>query len=71
MPDSATDEITLVSMCDDLAYVYAPTAYGLFSDDLFSLKRRFVELVVDRGKTKGIYLLLEKTKEEQIATMLV
>ena len=65
MPDSATDEITLVSMCDDLAYVYAPTAYGLFSDDLFSLKRRFVELVVD-GKTKGIYLLLEKTKEEQI-----
>lgn len=65
MPGSATDEYTLISMCDDLAYMYAPTAYGLFAEDLFSLKRRFVEFVID-GKTRGIYLLLEKTKEEQV-----
>jgi hypothetical protein len=65
LPDSATDEFTLVSMCDDPAYVYAPTVFDLFNDDLFRLKRRFIELVID-GQTKGIYLLLEKTREELV-----
>ncbi len=65
LPDSATDEFTLISMCDDEAYVYAPTAYALFSPDLFSIQRRFVELVID-GKTRGIYILLEKPREELV-----
>lgn len=66
LPDSATDEFTLVSMCDDPAYMYAPTAMELLTEDLFPLKRRFIEFVVD-GKTKGIYLLLEKTREELVS----
>lgn len=65
MPDSASDEYTLVSMCDDPAYVYAPTALRMFSDDLFPLKFRFVEFVID-GNTRGIYLLMEKTKDELV-----
>lgn len=65
LPDSATDEFLLISMCDDPAYVYAPTVFELFNDDLFRQKRRFIELVID-GQTKGIYLLLEKTREELV-----
>ena len=65
LPDSATDEFLLISMCDDPAYVYAPTIFELFNDDLFRIKRRFIELVID-GQTKGIYMLLEKTREELV-----
>lgn len=65
LPDSASDEYTLISMCDDPAYVYAPTAFRLFTDDIFPLKFRFVEFAID-GNTRGIYLLMEKTKEELI-----
>jgi hypothetical protein len=63
IPDSASDEYTLISMCDDPAYVYAPTVFDLYKDDLFTLRYRFVEFVID-GKTKGIYLLLEKAQDE-------
>lgn len=63
LPDSASDEYTLVSMCDDPAYVYAPTVYSLLSDDLFTSKFRFIEFIID-GKTQGIYMLVEKNKEE-------
>lgn len=65
LADSASDEYTLVSMCDDPAYVYAPTVYTLLSDDLFNSKWRFVELVLD-GRTRGIYILMEKTREELV-----
>lgn len=63
LPDAATDEYTLISMCDDPAYVYAPTVFGLYADDLFTLKHRFVEFVID-GKTRGIYILIEKAQDE-------
>ncbi len=65
LPDSAGDEYSLISMCDDSAYVYAPTAFKLLSEDLFALKIRFVELAID-GATRGIYMLMEKTKEELV-----
>lgn len=65
LPNSATDEFTLISMCDDPAYVYAPTIFKLLGDDLFALKVRFVELVID-GKTRGIYLLMEKAQDELV-----
>lgn len=65
LTDSAVDEFTLISMCDDSAYVYAPTAFRVFSEDLFSLKMRFVELVID-GTTRGVYMLLEKPREELV-----
>lgn len=63
MPDSATDEYTLISMCDDPAYVYAPTVFSLYDDDLFTMKHRFVEFIID-GKTRGIYILMEKAQDE-------
>lgn len=63
LPDSATDEFLLISMCDDSAYVYSPSVFTLLSGDLFPSKFRFVEFVLD-GKTRGIYMLLEKTREE-------
>lgn len=63
LPDSASDEYTLVSMCDDPAYVYAPTVFGLLADDLYFLKQRFVEVIID-GKTQGIYILMEKAQDE-------
>ena len=65
LPDSASDEYLLVSMCDDPAYVFAPTVYDLVTDDLFSIKHRYVELILD-GKTRGIYILMEKTREELV-----
>jgi len=65
IPDSASDKYLLISMCDDSAYVYAPTAYSLLSDDLFGLKFRFVELIID-GKTNGIYILMEKVDTELV-----
>lgn len=64
-PDSATDEYLLISMCDDPAYVYAPTVFTLLTGDLFPSKFRFVEFILD-GKTRGIYMLLEKTREELV-----
>lgn len=63
LPDSASDEYILISMCDDPAYVYAPSVFGLLDDDLFFLKRRFVEVVID-GRTQGIYILMEKPQDE-------
>jgi hypothetical protein len=65
MPDSATDEFILISLCDDPAYVYSPTAYTLMRPDLFVPRRRFVELVID-GTTRGIYMLMEKPREEMV-----
>lgn len=65
LPDSASDEFSLISMCDDPAYVYAPTVYTLLGDDLFNSKWRFVELIID-GRTQGIYILTEKTREELV-----
>lgn len=63
LPNSASDEYTLISMCDDPAYVYSPTVYSLLSGDLFTSTYRFVELIID-GRTRGIYMLVEKTREE-------
>jgi hypothetical protein len=65
LPDSASDEYLLISMCDDSAYVYAPSVYTLLSGDLFPSKFRFVEFILD-GKTRGIYMLMEKTREELV-----
>ena len=65
LPDSASDEAHLVSMCDDPAYVYALTVYTLLSDDLFNSKWRFVELILD-GRTRGITSWMEKTREELV-----
>lgn len=65
LPNSASDEYTLISMCDDPAYVYAPTVYSLLADDLFTSKYRFVEVVID-GTTRGIYMLVEKNREEMV-----
>jgi hypothetical protein len=62
LPDAASDEYMLISMCDDRAYVYGSTAFDLFSDDMWPLKHRYVEVVLD-GQTKGIYRLMEKTRE--------
>lgn len=62
LPDSASDEFYLISMCDDRAYMYSSTAYDLFNGDLFSLRHRLVEFVID-GKSKGIYRLMEKARE--------
>jgi hypothetical protein len=53
------------TLCDDPAYVFAPTALALLAGDLFALKHRLVELVVD-GKPRGLYLMFEKTKEELV-----
>lgn len=63
MPNSASDEYTLISMCDDSAYVHAPTVYRLLAGDLFTSTFRFVEVVID-GTTRGIYMLVEKNREE-------
>ena len=62
LPDAASDEYYLISMCDDRAYSYGSTAFTLFADDLFPIKHRFVELVID-GQTRGIYRLMEKLRE--------
>lgn len=64
-PDSASDEYLLLSMCDDRAYLYAPSVYTLLSGDLFPSKFRFIEFVLD-GQTRGIYMMLEKTREELV-----
>jgi hypothetical protein len=63
MPNSAADEYSLIAMCDDPAYVYAPSVYSLLAGDLFTSTYRFVELIID-GRTRGIYMLVEKTREE-------
>ena len=63
MPDSSTDEFYVLSMCLDTHYVRAYTVYALLGQfGLFPPEFRFIELRLD-GVTRGVYLLMEKTKE--------
>jgi len=63
LPDSATDEFYLISMCKDDRYFQQYTANILAGSlGLFPLRFGLAELVVE-GETRGVYLLLEKTKE--------
>ncbi len=63
LPESATDEFYLISMCKDDRYFQQYTANLLAAPlGLFPLKFGLVELLLD-GETRGVYLLLEKTKE--------
>jgi len=63
LPGSATDEFYLLSMCKDDRYFQQYTANLLARPlGLFPLQFGFVELFLD-GETRGVYLLLEKTKE--------
>lgn len=63
LPDSATDEFYLLSMCKDDRYFQQYTANNLaHSVGLFPLRYGLVELLVD-GETRGVYLMLEKAKE--------
>lgn len=64
--DSWTDEFTLISMCQDDHYVEQVVANHLMAEaGSFPLKFRYVELVID-GDTEGVYLLIEKTREELV-----
>ena len=63
LPGSATDEFYLISMCKDDRYFQQYLANVLAAPQgLFPLQFGLVELFVE-GETKGVYLLLEKTKE--------
>jgi hypothetical protein len=63
LPGSSTDEFYLLSMCKDDRYFQQYVANILAAPlGLFPLKFGFVELFIE-GKTEGVYLLLEKTKE--------
>ena len=65
-PDSAHDEFYLISLCDDVRYVNQYSAMHVLSElGLFPLQYRLIELVLD-GNTRGVYLLLEKTREELV-----
>tara|TARA_R110002096_G_scaffold171490_4_gene344465 strand:+ start:84288 stop:86246 length:1959 start_codon:yes stop_codon:yes gene_type:complete len=64
LPNSRTDEFYLLSMCADDRYVEQYTANQLLSElGLFPLVFRYVEVVLDDA-TQGVYLLLEKPREE-------
>jgi hypothetical protein len=64
MPDSYTEEFYLIAMCLDDRYIQQFTANQLMQEyGYFPMKFRYVELILD-GQTLGVYLLLEKTKEE-------
>ncbi len=66
LPDSLADKFYLVSMCLDDRYVQQHTANQIMAElGLFSLKFRYIELLID-GETRGVYLLLEKPREELI-----
>lgn len=66
LPDSRSDEYYLLSMCADDRYVNQYTANQLMAElGLFSLKFRYVTLSLD-GESKGVYLLLEKPREELV-----
>ena len=63
LPNSATDEFYLISMCKDDRYFQQYTANILARDvGLFPLYFGLVELLIEE-ETQGVYLLLEKTKE--------
>ncbi len=64
--ESFSDEYLLLSMCLDQAYVEQHLANLLMTDmGAFRLKFRYVELKMD-DQTNGVYLLLEKTREELV-----
>lgn len=66
LPNSRTDEFYLLSMCADDRYVQQYTANQLMKElGLFPLEFRFIELRLD-GETQGVYLLLEKAREELV-----
>jgi hypothetical protein len=63
-PGSATDEFHLIAMCEDAGYFHAFSGDTLYGEQgLFPLRFRYVEVRIN-GKTQGIYLLMEQTKEE-------
>lgn len=63
-PESHTDEFYLLSMCADERYVEQYSANQLMAElGLFSLKFRYIELLLD-SEQKGVYLMLEKAREE-------
>ena len=63
LPESATDEFLLISMCKDDRYFQQYTANILAREmGLFPMRFGLVELFVEE-ETWGVYLLLEKTKE--------
>ena len=64
MPDSATDEIFLISMCEDDRYLNHLPGYTLLSRlGLFPLKFHFTELLIDEAHN-GLYMIVEKPKDE-------
>ncbi len=66
LPHSRADEFHLLSMCADDRYIEQHTANQLMAElGVFPLEFRYVELIVD-GDTHGVYLLLEKAKEELV-----
>ncbi|MCP4448067.1 MAG: hypothetical protein GY811_22440 [Myxococcales bacterium] len=67
MPASRTDEFYLLSMCADDRYVQQYTANQLMKElGLFPLGFRFIEVTLD-GDKQGVYLLLEKPREELVS----
>jgi hypothetical protein len=65
-PDSRTDEFYLISMCNDDRYIQTYTANQILTQlGLFDLRHRYVELKVSGG-THGVYLLMEKMREELV-----
>jgi len=66
MPESRSDEFYLISMCQDNRYVQMYTSYTLLQErGMFAPKFRYVELVVS-GESLGIYLMMEKMREELV-----
>ncbi len=66
LPKARTDEFYLLSMCLDDGYVNQYTANQLLKQmGLFPLEFGFVELRID-GETHGVYLLVEKAREELV-----
>ena len=64
--ESSSDEYYLISMCKDEYYIQQYTANLVMKSlNLFPLENRFIELVID-GETQGVYLLMEKRKEELV-----
>lgn len=62
--ESAINEFYLISMCLDDFYVHQVTAESLLSPlGLFGLEGNLVEVSLD-GESRGVYWLLEKTREE-------
>ncbi len=66
LPASRTDEFYLLSMCADDRYVQQYTANQLMKElGLYPLEFRYIEVVLD-GQNQGVYLLLEKPREELV-----